>query len=470
MGCFKQAMKHIRTLVVLAFILFSLAYPILIGDQTTTSMAVDVLLLTGAAVAWNIFSGYTGYISLGHATYYGLGAYVLALAWQDWHIPGDYAPFLLLPLAGLVAGAFAIPLGWIALRTSRYTFIVITIAIFFIFQLLAYNLHGLTKGSEGIFLPSPTWSPDLFNLPFYYVALALLLLVVGTSWWIRYSKFGLVLLAIRDDEDRARGLGIRTGWYKLAAYVLSAAFIGMVGAVAIYFAGFINPSFAFDQTLDITVVTASMLGGVGTVLGPILGGLVLEPIQTYLVQQYGSIATGFDSILFGSFLLAVLLFLPEGIVPSLRKRWYAWKTSSKTYIPGISSSRFTTVPAVSAGYFGSIASQGTPIRSIPIEKQPDQVAAAILPLPDEQSISLHMSMGLSQKVRAQRLVPISRDSSTPPKEQMAASPVTSWRCPHCEKPFLLSGNTCYCPRCGFTRPLTGGRQPLSSSSTLPSGT
>ncbi len=455
MGCVKQAMKHIRTLIVLAIILFSLTFPILIGDPTTISMAVAVLLLIGAAVAWNIFSGYTGYISLGHATYYALGAYVLALACRDWHIRGDYALFLLLPLAGLVAGAFAIPLGWIALRTSRYTFMVITIAIFFIFQLLAYNLHGLTNGSEGIFLPIPTWSPDLFNLPFYYVALVLLLLGVGISWWIRNSKFGLVLLAIRDDEDRTSGLGIRTGWYKLAAYVLSAAFIGMVGAVAIYFAGLINPSFAFDQTLDITLVTASMLGGVGTVLGPVVGGLVLGPIQTYLVQQYGSIATGFDKILFGGFLLVVLLLLPEGIVPSLRKRWYAWKT--KTYTPEIPSSRFTAIPGVSPGYFGSIASQGILIQSIPIEQQRSQIASAILPLPGEQSVSLHMSMGLSQKVRAQRLVPISRDGSTPAQGQMAASPVTSWRCPHCKKPLLLTGNSCYCPRCGFTRPFTGGK-------------
>jgi len=469
-GCFKQAMKHIRTLVVLAFILFSLVFPILIGDQTSTSMAVDVLLLTGAAVAWNIFSGYTGYISLGHATYYGIGGYVLALAWQDWHMPGDYAPFLLLPLAGLVAGAFAIPLGWIALRTSRYTFIVITIAIFFIFQLLAYNLKGISKGSEGIFLPPPSWSSDLFNLPFYYVALALLLLIVGTSWWIRYSKFGLVLSAIRDDEERVLGLGMRTGWYKLAAYVLSAAFTGMVGAVAIYFAGFINPSFAFDQTLDITVVTASMLGGVGTVLGPIVGGLVLVPIQTYLIQQFGFIATGFDKILFGGFLLVILLLLPEGIVPSLRKRWYALKASRKTYIPEIPSPRFTSIPGVSPGYVDSTATQGTPMQSIPIEQQPGEIAPAILPLLSEQSLSLRMSMSFSQKIRAQRLVPISGDSSMSTHEPMAASPVTSWRCPHCGKPFLLSGNTCYCPRCGFTRPLTGGKQPLSSSSTLPSGT
>src|SRR2546425_12005960 len=149
-------MKHYRTLGLIAIILFSLAFPILIGDSTINSMAVNVLLLTGAAVVWNIFSGYTGYISLGHATYYGLGAYILTLACQDWHIPGGYEPFLLVPLAGLVAGVFSIPLGWIALRTRQYTFMVITIAIFFFFQLLCYKLSGITRCSTWFFLSVPT--------------------------------------------------------------------------------------------------------------------------------------------------------------------------------------------------------------------------------------------------------------------------------------------------------------------------
>ncbi len=119
-----------------SIILFTLIFP-LIADPSYTSIAVEILLITSAAVAWNIFSGYTGYVSLGHATYYGIGAYTLALATQNWHIPGGYSPFLLLPLAGLVAGIFSTPLGWIALRTRRYAFMVITVAIFFIFQLLA---------------------------------------------------------------------------------------------------------------------------------------------------------------------------------------------------------------------------------------------------------------------------------------------------------------------------------------------
>src|SRR5205823_14751970 len=120
-------MKRFRILCLLVVVISSLVFPLLIGDQNIVSIAVNVLLLTAAAAAWNILSGYTGYVSLGSATYFGLGAYTLALICQNWHIPGGFAPFFLLPLAGLVAGLFAIPLGWLALRTRRYTFIVIKI-------------------------------------------------------------------------------------------------------------------------------------------------------------------------------------------------------------------------------------------------------------------------------------------------------------------------------------------------------
>ena len=436
-------MKSFRTLAPLfAIILFSLLFPLLIGDQSTDSTAVEVLLLTGAAVAWNIFSGYTGYISLGHATYYGLGAYIMALACQGWHIPGGYGPFLLLPLAGLGAGIFSIPLGWIALRTRRHTFMIITIAIFFIFQLLAYNLLDITGGSTGIFLPFPTWNYDLYTVPFYYVALALLLLVILVSWWIRNAKYGLILLAIRDDEDRVRSLGIRVGWYKLGAYMLSAAFTGMIGALAIYFAGLINPSSAFDQTLDISIITMTFFGGVGTVMGPIVGGLLLEPLQTYLNQQFGIAGSGINQILFGCFLLAVILLLPQGIVPSLHKRWSVWRASrNKSHALPASSPAFK-VPLQRVG--ASPAPTLTGQRS----------NTAVLAIPHRPSQELPVvRRGSTQKVRSQRLVPISSNASMSLSGKIVATPVVNWRCPNCQRPFLLKDGICYCPKCGTMRPL-----------------
>ena len=145
-------MRYARPIGLVASLALALLFP-LWADSATTSMAIFTLIFAGMATGWNMFSGYTGYISLGHMVYYGLGAYTLAIACQDWHIPGGSEPLLLLPLAGLVAGVLAIPLGWIALRTRRYTFMVITIAIFFLFQVLAYNLPA-SNGSAACSSPT----------------------------------------------------------------------------------------------------------------------------------------------------------------------------------------------------------------------------------------------------------------------------------------------------------------------------
>jgi branched-chain amino acid transport system permease protein len=323
-------MKRAKILGLLALLAFFLAFPLLFSNPAVTTIAVFTLLFAAAGTGWNIFSGYTGYIALGHAAYFGLGAYALALICQDWHIPGGYIPFLFVPVAGLIAAIFAVPLGGMALRTRRHTFVVITIAIFFIFQLMAYNLRTITNGSAGMSLPIPPadWNEYFLNDVFYYVTLALTLLALALSWWVRNSKYGLSLLAIRDDEDRALGLGVKTGPYKLIAFVISAFFVGMAGAMYAYFLGSIYPPFAFDALFDVAIALMAFLGGLGTLSGPILGALILEPAQQYLALQYGE--NGWYLILYGLLFLLVILFLPEGIVPTLSKRWASWKASRAT--------------------------------------------------------------------------------------------------------------------------------------------
>jgi branched-chain amino acid transport system permease protein len=319
-------MKVIRIILLIALLAAFIAFPFVFSDPATTTIAVFTLFFAAAASGWNIFSGYTGYIALGHAVYFGIGAYAMALLCQAWNIPAGYAPFFLLPLAGLIAVAFAVPFGWIALRTRRHTFVVITIATFFIMQLMAYNLRGITQGSAGLSLPIPfDWSADFFNLPFYFVALAILLLAFGTSWWVRNSKYGLGLLAIREDEDRALGLGVNTGPFKLTAFVLSAFFVGMVGALHAYFNSSIFPPFAFDALFDVSIALMAFLGGMGTLFGPILGALILIPAQQYLTIISGN--TGYNLIVYGVIFLAIILLLPEGILPTLSKRWKKWKAS-----------------------------------------------------------------------------------------------------------------------------------------------
>jgi branched-chain amino acid transport system permease protein len=289
-------------------------FPILVTDPSTTSIAVFTLVFMVSASAWNIFSGYSGYLALGHAVFFGTGGYAVAMAARDWHVAGGWPVFALLPVGGIVAGLIAIPVGLVALRTRRHTFVVVTIAIFFIFQLAAFNL-GFTGGTSGILLPIAPFSAADYNQPFYYVALIILVLTVLVSWGVRRSRFGLQLLAIRDDEDRALGLGVRTRPIKLTAFVISAVPIGMVGGLYFYFVGQIFPQFAFDPLFDLALALMTFLGGLGTIVGPLLGAAVLESLQQYLTQSFSSNATYL--IAYGVLFLVVILLMPRGVVPGV---------------------------------------------------------------------------------------------------------------------------------------------------------
>ncbi len=315
-------MRIVKIAGLLVLLALAIGFPIVYSDPTVTNIAVFALIFAGAATGWNILAGYSGYIALGHAAYFGIGAYALAILCQDWNIPGGYTPFYLVPLAGLIAAIISVPLGWIALRVRRHTFIVITIAMFFVIQLLAYNLRGLTNGTIGLTLPIPIdWSGVFYNIPFYYAALIVLVVAAVISWWVRNSKFGLGLLAIRDDEDRARGLGVKTGSSKLAAFVISAFIVAMMGAIWAYYVESVYPASAFDANFDVAIALMTFLGGIGTIAGPILGGLLLETAQQYFTLT----STYYYLIIYGSLFLVVILLLPRGVIPTIRDRWYKYQ-------------------------------------------------------------------------------------------------------------------------------------------------
>jgi branched-chain amino acid transport system permease protein len=235
--------------------------------------------------------------------------------------------FALVPVAGIVAGLIAIPTGLIALRARRHTFVVITIAFMFIFQLAAFNL-GFTGGSSGLQPPTPLWSVNTYNDNFYYVTAALLLVTVALTFLVRRSRFGLQLLAIRDDEERARGLGVRVGRVKLTAFILSAIPVGMAGGIYAFFLGQIFPQFAFDPLFDLSIALMAFLGGLGTVVGPLLGALVLESLQQYFTQQYG--ASQAYLIIYGALFLLVVLVLPRGVIPSVEELLARWRARSSS--------------------------------------------------------------------------------------------------------------------------------------------
>jgi branched-chain amino acid transport system permease protein len=310
-----------RGAAAVAFFAFLAIFPLVWTNATVTGIAIDTLIFAAAAVAWNIFSGYSGYISLGHAVFFGAGAYTVGVAAMDWRLNGD-SVFALLFLGAAVAALLAVPLGLIGLRVRRHTFVVITIAFFFMAQLAADNLT-VTGGSSGILAPSPNWQAATFNNPFYYTGLAILAATVAISWLIRGSRFGLQLRAIRDDEDRAAGLGVRTMRVKLAAYVISAFVTGLVGGLWFYYIGQAFPQFVFDPLFDLSVVVMAFFGGLGTLWGPVLGALVIEPAQQYLTLQFTN--EYLSEILLGVLFLAVILVLPRGVLPTAGELLASWR-------------------------------------------------------------------------------------------------------------------------------------------------
>ncbi|MGH7903119.1 MAG: branched-chain amino acid ABC transporter permease [Candidatus Dormibacteraceae bacterium] len=296
-------------------LVMAIAFPLVFDNPAMTSIGIFTMIFVCAASAWNMFSGLSGYIALGNTVFFGVGAYAIAIAAQHLHLRADDSVFLLVPVAGLVAGVFALPFGWLALRTRRHTFVVITIAFFFIFQLLAYNLAGLTQGAAGMSLPVPQWDPVSYNAHFYYAALIVAVATVICAWLIHISRFGLELRTIKDDEDRARGLGVLTDRVKMRAFVVSGIFTGFAGGVYAYFVGSIYPPDVFVANFDVTIAIMSFLGGLGTISGPVVGALLLEPLQQYFTLRFS--ANGIYLIAYGVLFLIIIRFLPAGIVPTV---------------------------------------------------------------------------------------------------------------------------------------------------------
>jgi branched-chain amino acid transport system permease protein len=290
-------------------------FPVFESDPATVNIGVFTVMYVGLATAWNIMGGYTGYVSLGHAAFFGFGAYAFGLVLAHLGIQAGYEPFLFVPIAGALTVVLALLIGWIALRTRAATFVIVTIAMMFMIQLLAENLVGLTGGGAGLSFPVPPWTGAFFDTPFYYAMLVMAFAALGISWWIRRSKFGLGLLAIRDDEDKALAVGVPAHAYKLTAFIISAGLVGMIGAVYGYYVTYIYPQYAIDPLVGISLVLMVFLGGLGTLWGPVLGAVILEPAQLWLAYNFG--ASRLYLVFYAAVFLVVILLLPRGIVPSV---------------------------------------------------------------------------------------------------------------------------------------------------------
>jgi branched-chain amino acid transport system permease protein len=312
-----------------AFATAGIAFPFVFQPAWIVNIGVLTLMYAALATAWNLFSGYTGYISLGQAAFFGLGAYTLGITFEHVGAGSGYNPFYALPLVGLGIAIVSVPVAWVALRTRHMTFAIVTLTLLFVVQQLAFNLHSLTKGSSGLMLPTPSFAIDTYDRPFYFAMLALLLVALALCWLMLRSKLGLMLLAIREDEEKARGLGIRVTGAKLIAWSLMVWITAMVGGVWAYYLTFIYPESSVDPLVMIGAVLMTFLGGRGTLWGPTIGALVLVPLQQYMITKLG--ASQLYLVGYSAVFMVVLLVLPRGILPSLRSTLDASRERRRTH-------------------------------------------------------------------------------------------------------------------------------------------
>lgn len=316
-----------RSLLLLAALLALLiAAPLFAGDYLLTVLIL-ILYFAYTGQAWNIMMGFAGHLSLGHALYVGLGAYTAAALYVHFGLGPWIGLAIAVPIAA-VAGAF---IGFLAFRfrVAGVYFAILTIAVAE-FARVGFDHLTWTGGSSGLFLPVAQYSHnDLWHLRghpvmFYYILLAATALAFVVCRALLHSRLGYFWLAIREDEEAARAAGIDTFRYKMIAVVISAAMTSFAGVIYAFYYNNLFPEQVFHISRSIEIILAPMVGGVGTLFGPILGTFILEGLSEGLRVLLGSIGVdvpGIKQVFFGVVLLLVVIAVPEGVWPWLAHRF-----------------------------------------------------------------------------------------------------------------------------------------------------
>lgn len=301
-----------------------LVTPRFAGDYLLTVLIL-ILYFAYVGQAWNVMMGFAGQLSLGHALYVGVGAYTAATLFIKFGI----APWIGLLLAIPLAIACGVVIGFLAFRfgVAGVYFAILTIAFAEFFR-IGFDHFSWVGGSAGYFLPVAQYTQnDLWRLRgnptmFYYVILVMTAALLVLCRLLLHSRVGYCWLAIREDEDAARALGINTFRYKMIAVTLSA---GLTAPAGVFFAFYYNnlfPEQVFHISRSIELILAPIIGGVGTLIGPILGAFLLTGLAeslTNLLHVFGVETPGAKQVFYGICLLAVIIFLPHGIWPPLRR-------------------------------------------------------------------------------------------------------------------------------------------------------
>ena len=285
-------------------------------EPGTQRLLASVFMFIALAQAWNIIGGYTGYASFGQVAFFGLGAYTTAVLMNNYNV----SFWIAVPIATLVGVAFAVLIGVPLLRLRGHYFAIATLGAAEGAKEIITNLTGLTGGGSGITIPTfgqnaPT--PYLGKPGFYLAFLIVAAASVAIAAMLARSRFGYAMIALHQDEDAAASVGINTTWGKVVAFAVSGAIVACVGA----FYGFqqieFYPTDVFDSSFTILMVIMVVIGGSGTIAGPLVGAVGLELLSQFLRVNLGA----YNQLIFGAIIVAVVVFFPQGVVNFFRDAW-----------------------------------------------------------------------------------------------------------------------------------------------------
>ncbi len=297
-----------------ALILAMLVLPQIVSNDFAIDIFIRVLLFAFIGVAWNLIGGYARQLSLGHAAYFGLGAYTSTIL----QIRFGVSPWIGMPAGGIVAMLASLPIGSLCFRLRGPYFAIATIATAQVLMLLFLKFRDFAWGAEG------TTIPDLGNAPlmmqfeaksaYYYIALALLAIGLAITAWIERSWIGYYLVAVGEDEDAAEAVGVNALRIKRNIYLVSAFLTALAGTFYVQYIYFIDPNTAFSFNISVEAALVSIVGGIGTLWGPVLGTVLLEATSALLQSWLGGSHGGVQLTVYGLILIAVILWRPAGLL------------------------------------------------------------------------------------------------------------------------------------------------------------
>ena len=295
-----------RTIALLAvFLVLLMAVPFSVSGFWVR-LITQIFMFAILASALNIISGYTGYTAFGNMIFFGTGAYTVAVLMSKANMP-FFAAFL---SAGLVCVVLAILLGLLLLRLKGHYFALGSLGAMEAMRQIADNWNGLTGGSQGITVPSLHGDPAFVNTFFYFAMLGLLVTVLLAVWRLSKNRLGYAFKAIRADEEAAGVMGIDTTRYKIVSWSISALFTGLTGAIYAYWFSYIDPPTVYDVMWVVKMFVIILIGGMGTVFGPVVGAVILEGISELVWSKFINLHLG----ILGAIIILAVLFMPQGIL------------------------------------------------------------------------------------------------------------------------------------------------------------